>query len=390
MVVESRSKSPHLLGRCCMSFTRSVSRQPEPHHTRQDNLLGFLFTQAQSSQIKSQVAELYSRALDVCSFVQRQAVGSVVKFPQEVSSDELPRIQRLYLTSANICLYAQRPDDAIRDYSMGIELMIQPPFHEDAPYTMREFVLASFVAGYLVQVSPSRPFPRPLAECFSDDINFTTSSGMLTGVNILQAVRSSGDGVLRALLHLDGNVLPFLLLLPEQVARIPTVLFSNSMGILPAICKSTGTPSQTYAPSEYTRQQANTTTVNIILALAKYFQEIPSSPSSVSIFGLSGLPNINNALSILFYYLALSISPSPSTFNNMGIVLASAPSAISWTSDTGETDILSGADLAKIFYRSGLQLDPLHPHLLTNLGSSYKDEGNLEAAIQYVCYLAPS
>jgi protein O-GlcNAc transferase len=272
------------------------------------------------------------------------------------------------------------PERAIRDYFTGIELVIQSPAAEHSPYSMREFILACFVACYIIMSTPSRPLPDTLVACLPEDITAMMTSSKF---DFLQCVRSSGDDVLHALLRLGRNVLPFLLLHPEQVSRLPTVLFPYSKGVLPALCTlSNDISPELLPPPEATRRQTNLMTGNIVLALAKYYQDLPSS--SVSIPGFSGLLNVNHALAIMFYYLALSLSPSPSTYNNMGIILSTVSDTTSWTSNTGECVTLSGSDLAKIFYTEGLKLDPSHPHLLTNLGSLYKDRGNIETAIQYV------
>ncbi|KAI0348056.1 TPR-like protein [Trametopsis cervina] len=346
-----------------------------------DNLLGFLLARAQDSQNTDHASSLYSRALEVCSFVQQKAVGESSRLLAPLQPHELCRLQRLYLTSASLRLHAEESELAIRNYFSGIELMLQQGSHKsvkEPPYSMRELILAGFVAGFIVQSSPDRPFPRLLTACFE-----ASSAGLQLqpGADILQAVRKSGDSLISALLQLGGNALPFLLLLPEQVARIPSVLFPSTSGILPALCTwSDATPSQLQPPPVLTQQQANVMTGNIFLALAKYYQDLPSS--SVPIPGFSGTLNVNHALAILFYYFALSLAPSPSTHNNMGIILSSISDTVSWTSELGERIVVSGSDLARIFYTAGLQLEPSHPHLLTNLGSLYKDEGNLESAVQ--------
>ena len=121
-------------------------------------------------------------------------------------------------------------------------------------------------------------------------------------------------------------------------------------------------------------------TGTILLALAKRYQDLSSN--EVSVPGFSGTLNVNHSLSIMFYYLALSLSPSPSTYNNMGIVLSTVSSGVPRVDAQGETSVLTGTNLARIYYSTGLQMDPNHPHLLTNLGSLFKDQGNLEEAIQ--------
>ena len=46
--------------------------------------------------------------------------------------------------------------------------------------------------------------------------------------------------------------------------------------------------------------------------------------------------------------------------------------------------VLDGTALARMYYTAGLQLDGKHPHLLTNLGSLLKDQGQAEQAIKCV------
>jgi len=94
---------------------------------------------------------------------------------------------------------------------------------------------------------------------------------------------------------------------------------------------------------------------------------------------------------LALYYLSLSLCPSPSTANNVGILLASvqevsAPIAIQIA--TGQYPAApgcspgSGISLALAYYNHGLRIDPRHAHLYTNLGSLLKDMGQLSNAIK--------
>ncbi|KAK7206053.1 glycosyl transferase family 41-domain-containing protein [Myxozyma melibiosi] len=77
------------------------------------------------------------------------------------------------------------------------------------------------------------------------------------------------------------------------------------------------------------------------------------------------------------YYLSLALHASPSTANNIGILLASLAPAL---------PIPHEHTLALEYYRFGLSLDPRHPHLYTNLGSLLKDQGRLADAVNmYEC-----
>lgn len=94
---------------------------------------------------------------------------------------------------------------------------------------------------------------------------------------------------------------------------------------------------------------------------------------------------------LALYYLSLSLQPSPSTANNVGILLASVQQPPSHRSlnlrDSSMQQSIpgvvpgSGVALALAYYNYGLNLDSKHAHIYTNLGSLLKDIGQLTAAI---------
>lgn len=282
-------------------------------------------------------------------------------------------------------LQAGSSGEAIHHYFKGIEIMIQSPQEGLAlqqPYSMREFILASFVAGYLVQASADRAVPQDIAECLRLQGQVRTVDSTQPEYDLLQAVRLSSDRILEALQRLGRNALPFILLLPEHIARLPAVLFPASSGVFPAVCTWQGETSILQPPDELTRQHASLMTGNIFLALARYYQDLP--PGTVDLSGFEHKLNVNHSLAIMFYYLVLALAPAPSTYNNVGIILSTISDTTTWTTNSGEHIALGGTDLARIYYNIGLQMDPKHPHLLTNLGSLYKDQGSLEQAIECV------
>ncbi|PSS37737.1 hypothetical protein PHLCEN_2v430 [Hermanssonia centrifuga] len=361
-----------------------------------DHLLNFLFPLAQQTHNSQHSSTLYARALDVCSFVERKAVASNGRLLLPVPTHQLHRLQKVFFTCATIrMMTTDNISDALRDYFRALELVIYPPTprSDGDAYTMRELILAIFVAGYLIQSTSDDPVPIEILEILGvpggsapiDAIAIAQS-----GFDVFRAVRASGDRLVTALLNITGNALPFLLLLPEHVARVPMVLFPGSMGVLPGICAQAPNSSHLQMPPDNVRNQANLMTSSVLLALAKRYQDLSSA--DVAIPGLTGTLNVNYSLSILFYYFALSLSPSPSTYNNMGIILSTmayvSPHAIHRT----KRREFSGPALAKVYYTAGLQMDPSHPHLLTNLGSLHKDEGNLEEAMKLyskAIYLKP-
>lgn len=118
------------------------------------------------------------------------------------------------------------------------------------------------------------------------------------------------------------------------------------------------------------RNSLDTVVSNSLLNLAKIIQDGVNSGVPHRIVYINGkVPSHYDIFAL--YLLSLSFNPSPSTANNMGILLASLPSS--------ETD---SKQFALEYYRYGLSLDPKHPHLYTNLGSLLREQGKIEDAIQ--------
>lgn len=170
-----------------------------------------------------------------------------------------------------------------------------------------------------------------------------------------------------------------LLLPPEKARQTAQLVFSGS-GELPGLALvQPGGP----------KRAATQTTSNSLLSLAKIFQDSMSNGAS----GPDVLRRPSGVGDILaLYYLSLSLQESPSTANNVGILLAgiqqAAPSSRDAASDPGKLSTIpgvlpgSGLALALSYYQYGLRLDPKHVHLHTNLGSLLKDIGQLDLAIQ--------
>ncbi|KAF3398753.1 putative UDP-N-acetylglucosamine--peptide N-acetylglucosaminyltransferase SEC [Talaromyces pinophilus] len=172
-----------------------------------------------------------------------------------------------------------------------------------------------------------------------------------------------------------------LLLPPERATQTATLVFPP-YGYPPGL---------EYVAEGLARKAAISTTSNSLLSLAKIYQD---GMSSISASGISKTAT-NGVRDILaLYYLSLSLQPSPSTANNVGILLASiqhnGPAKVRPRSIAGKTAIPeipgvapdSGIALALSYYSYGLTLDPKHAHLYTNLGSLWKDIGQLHAAIR--------
>jgi tetratricopeptide (TPR) repeat protein len=177
-----------------------------------------------------------------------------------------------------------------------------------------------------------------------------------------------------------------ILLLPTRAKLTASLLFAGSGDNMPGL---------RYISDPLKRRNAVFTTSNSLLSLAKIFQDSMSTGSNGAVGG--GSFAVADILAL--YYLSLSLHESPSTANNVGILLAGvqqpAQARVKASlqqqlqqqqqqpslQGAGATGAGSGIDYAQ-YYKYGLMLDPGHVHLLTNYGSLLKDVGMLDAAIQ--------
>ncbi|KAK4191664.1 glycosyl transferase family 41-domain-containing protein [Podospora australis] len=177
------------------------------------------------------------------------------------------------------------------------------------------------------------------------------------------------------------NLAAPLLLSPARAKNTAQLVFSSNGGILPGL---------QYVAEGAHKKSAVSTTSNSLLSLAKIFQDAMSNGGLNT--GLIRHPaGVGDILAL--YYLSLSLQESPSTANNVGILLASVQQTAMQTPSgpTPDMGIVasipgivpgSGLALALQYYYYGLTLDPKHVHLHTNLGSLLKDIGQLDMAIQ--------
>jgi tetratricopeptide (TPR) repeat protein len=169
------------------------------------------------------------------------------------------------------------------------------------------------------------------------------------------------------------------LLLPKMALKTKFLVFPVD-GQLPGLRE---------LDKEHPLKGAISVTSNSLLSLAKIYQDGMSSngASQRSRKTARGVQDI-----LALYYLSLSLQPSPSTANNVGILLASvqevAPQPNIPDMQGSQIPVIpgvipgSGIALALAYYNYGLNLDNRHAHLYTNLGSLLKDIGQLNAAIK--------
>ncbi|KAH0612875.1 uncharacterized protein H6S33_009255 [Morchella sextelata] len=189
---------------------------------------------------------------------------------------------------------------------------------------------------------------------------------------ILAVLKASIDGVVIPDNLVMNAVHGPVLLNPQAAIRTAHLVFQPS-GELPGL-RDISNPAA--------KRAAISTTSNSLLSLAKIFQDGMSSGSTL------GAPRSTAEVKdiLALYYLSLSLHPSPSTANNVGILLASvqpaSPLIVAPSQHPQVPGIGAGVRLALDYYYYGLNLDSRHAHLYTNLGSLLKDINQLSAAIK--------
>ena len=198
-------------------------------------------------------------------------------------------------------------------------------------------------------------------------------------IRMIQLVLSPRDALgMPSRSHAQKAVSLPLLLPPEKAKLTAQLVFSSSNGQLPGL---------RYMADGSHKKASISTTSNSLLSLAKIFQDAMSTGSSCPSI-LRQPTGVGDILAL--YYLSLSLQESPSTANNVGILLASVQQSASQQVTPREAALCqtvpgivpgSGLSLALAYYHYGLSLDAKHVHLHTNLGSLLKDIGQLDSAI---------
>ncbi|KDQ07686.1 glycosyltransferase family 41 protein [Botryobasidium botryosum FD-172 SS1] len=244
--------------------------------------------------------------------------------------------------------------------------------------------MAVCVTGFLAATGPANDHAlREIARSIRfPDPSRLRESIRQGNVDILRAVHAAGPALVHTLLELGGGILPITHLLPAQTSHLPSLLFPTFSGFLPSMCLQDQNTGEIKTPSDSRMcQQANHVTAGVLLALAKLFQDALST--SALEFAESGT-SIRTSISLVlvFYYLSFALHATPSTCNNLGVLLSTLNTTGSAVNEQGHQEWVDGKRLAHAYYQKGLEVDPHHPHLLANLGSLIKDQGRIDEALR--------
>lgn len=389
-----------------------------------ENLLGVLCSPAAAGADSESRPPQFETALRLCDFVEAHIIPVRSKImlnepkddprfrvqreysagtmesqllPQQLPITQLPRVQNLFYAKGNLKYVIEEHGvaSAAEEYQRAVEVIVSVPGHPG--YSVRDVIIAICVVAILSfgAVVPGHDALSTAAEvgaAFGIDISNPAYSAVVTQgqytrlhpEGVLGLVREAGDAAVATMLRIGGNQLPVVFLLPDQVVLLHRILFAPTNGILPVFSPHAGkAPIPPGSPLEAVYRQSSQIGSTILLALAKLFQDAATNAadSGSKRLTLRGIPP-SISLLLPFYYLSLSMNPSASTFNNLGVLLSSLPIATTTVGLSGERVQLTGQLLAVRYYAHGLQLDPTHSHLFTNLGSLFKDMGRLNEAIK--------
>lgn len=186
---------------------------------------------------------------------------------------------------------------------------------------------------------------------------------------------------------------PTLLLFPEEVLRLPLMVWPSTNGSLPSIALSAApdgpldevlmgllkTPTNA-ATSRLLRIWA--TRVQEFLETRPSTSQDQATPAAVPCSRFQA----TQSLVVLADYLALSLHPNAMSYNNLGVLFSSicSQSRVLRSSGSSSTNEITSQNLSRSYFEAGLRVDPQNSYLLANLGSYWKKERNYEEAIRFV------
>lgn len=383
-------------------WMRAIHQRPS-YWDAIENLIGTLCNPARptDTNVSSEGDQpRFPQALAVCDSV----LGELVPGPSILSSlstgsvrvGEAHRLQNLLYTRGNLKFVIASNSEhetetnkefaGIEDQFAAIEMMLNRRLSNESGSSHVYLTTHDLILGLAVsalRVTGNLPYTPSLE---SDGSN----------MDILFRIHASSQAVLDALA--PNNILPLVLIKPENLFTMMTELFPSTKGLFPGVVYEGGNLNLDAIPPVLPSGSTNASrmTATVLLTLAKHCQEaarrgsmLPGAPGSSG----QGAPAIRASLSValLLYYCALALFPSASVCNNLGILLStlagvritcSVQASGTLATTHPKTEVLTGPILARMYYQQGLLLDPNHPHLLTNIGSLLKDEGKLEEAIR--------
>lgn len=310
----------------------------------------------------SEQASLFCREL--CAHLKAQTDRLLAS----VTPRHAHRLLDVFTSVANI---QQKVDgntsSTLHHYVNAIEtgIRLSPPLCSGTTLTFRDIILASWFASVVFSTLPPSPEPNNILEAIQNRVSTNHLPHFdNTSLALVHAVHYASDRFINATLDPFTGTLPNVVLFPDQAKMLSAVVFA-----------SPHTTSHVWAAlhSSQLTYEVKAATSSALLILARRIQE----GALIADLRLDIPHCSSDALVLLLHYLALSLFPSASAFNDTGVVLCGLSNNVV----PNTPRVASGRDVARLYYEKGLQIDPTHPHLLSNFGSLLKDAGLDTSAI---------
>lgn len=331
-----------------------------------DNILGMLLVSP----------SLPEKTMDVCRHTCSQLISGNGRLSSAVDPQTVHRLFNVLVNIANLMHRIDNTMPATTEcYMRAIEVVIQPPQSHcsTSKVTYQDFLLAAWTIGLALSfVRESRVPPHITSALKSGGhASILTRVGNLD-FDVIQAVHDAGDDLTRALVDPATGTLPHLILFPEQIFQLSTLLFSTRKGNSPNIL----TMRLANSANDQYSTNVKTATASVLLSLARRYQ----TTDCTTLLGQHKTCYFTtDSVVLLLHYIAASLCPNASIYNDIGVMLCGLGPGETVTGPQGQS--MSGRDIARLYYERGLQVDPTHPHLLSNLGSLLKDAGHTTHAI---------
>lgn len=328
------------------------------------------------------ILQMRRQALQVCNFV----IGHLPDNP--LKREEVYRAQNTFRLRALLLRSLQEVgewEDLVGGVKIGINATLTPPSPpagsvRPKQVTLDDLLLQVHSIGTSICDKPGFGTPPPDSSLNLPDNAFL---GSTTEREVPRSLEAPEWRVLQ----------PTPLLFPEEALRLLLILWPSSHGTLPSIALPTiPENSRDDVWIERLKVSTNTATSRLLRTWATRVQDLleaqlstpggQATPTTVpgSIF------QATLSLVVLADYLAFSLSPTATSYNDLGIVLSSPDSqpTIRRPPGSGSPNGATGHSLSRVYFEAGLEVDPHNVHLLTNLGSYWKKERNYGEAIRFV------
>ena len=333
------------------------------------------------------ILQIHRQALQICNLVMGHLPENPVRMEEVHRSQNTFRLRALLLRSLQ---EVGQWEDLVDGIEIGINTALAPQLSSPAASvrprkaTLDGLLLRAHCVGKSI-CENKEPGTSPNDDSLdTPDGTSPTAAVRQESFNLLQPSEAPGWKTLE----------PTLLLLPEEALRLPLMLWPSTHGSLPSVAVSNAPGnSRDDVQMEWLRALTNAATSRLLRAWGTSVQDfLDTQPSTVGRDHTTSGPvpcsifQATRSLIVLAGYLALALSPTAMSYNDLGILLSSSggQSRASRSSRSSPLDETTSHNLSRVYFEAGLAVDPDSVYLLTNLGSHWKKERNYEEAIRFV------